>query len=170
MTAVFMPLQPRGEAGDVLDELLLGGSTDLLCTVENPYLDQKLQVIYTPASGELAGQECTLSPTFIEEFLDQPRRPRPDEYQLLPPLTHIIDLACASGHLSMATSMLDSEGRRRNAEHPTTPPQKHCRWGAVRARRGCGMRCGMSSMAQHGLVQAAEARHSTASEKVGQVL
>ena len=167
-----MPLQPRGEAGDVLDELLLGGSIDLVCTVENPYLDQELQVIYIPASGELAGQECKLASTFIEEFLDQPRRPRPDEYQLLPPSTHIIDLACASGHLPMANSgLLYSDGRRRTAENPTTPPQKHCRWGAVRARRGCGMRCGMSSMAQHGaLVQAAEARRSTASEKAGEGL
>ena len=134
-------------------------------------MDQKLQVIYIPASGELAGQECQLDSTFIEEFLVQPRRPRPDEYQLLPPSTHIYDLGCASGHLPMANSLLDSDGRRRTAENPTTPPQKHSRWGAVRARRGCGMRCGMSSMAQHGaLVQAAEARHLTASDKVGQAL
>jgi hypothetical protein len=166
-----MPLQPRGEAGDVLDELLLGGSTDLVCTVEHPYMNLELHVIYNPASGELAGQECKLAPTFIEEFLDQPRRPRRDEYQLLPPSTHIIDLACASGHLPMANSLLDSDGRRRPAENPTTPPQKHGRWGAARARRGCGMRCGMSSMAQRGaLAQIANARDSTASEKAGEGL
>jgi hypothetical protein len=163
-----MTLQPRGEAGDVLDELLLGGSTDLVCAIEHPYMNLELLVIYVPASGELAGKECKLASTFIKEFLDQPRHPRRNEYQLLPPSTYCIDLACASGHLPMANSLLDSDGRRRPAENPTTPPQKQGRWYAARGRRGCGMRCGMSSMAQRGApAQTANARHLAASEQAG---
>ena len=164
-----MFLQPRGEAGDVADELLLDGSTELVCTVEEPNKALELHVIYIPASGDLAGRECKLHPTFIEEFLQQPRRPRRDEYALLPPLTYIIEIACASGHLSKAnSSLLDSDGMRRPTEYPTTP-KRSGRWGAARVRRGCGMRCGMSSMGQRGvLAQGATARHPTASEMAGQ--
>ena len=165
-----MPLQLRGEAGDVLDELLLGGSIDLVCTVEHPYMNLELRLIYIPASGELAGRECGLTPTFIEQFLDQPRRPRRDEYHLLPPSTYALDLACASGHLPTANSLLDSDGRRRPAENPTTPPRKNCRWGAARARRGCGMRCGMSSMPLRGAIAQADNGRLGHSEEAGQGL
>ena len=173
-----MILQLRGEAGDVTDELLLGGNIDLVCTVEEPRKNVNLRVIYVPASGELAGRECTLAPTFIEDFLQQPRCPRRDEYQLLPPSAYIIDLACASGNLPMATnSLLDSDSSRLSrAEIPTTPqaPQKRGRLGVARALCKCGMRCGMSSMGKRvahatlALAQAANVVQSMDPEKAGQ--
>ena len=167
-----MPLQPRGEAGDVLDELLLGGSVELVCTVVHPRnlgrKDLELRVIYIPASGELAGRECTLAPSFVEKFLQQPRPPRPDEYQLHPPSADIIDLTPASGHQSMANNhLLDVDGRRKPADNPTTPPQKHGRPGTARARGSCGMRCGSSMGLRGALAQGADARRSAASEKQG---
>ena len=77
-------MQPRGEAGDVIEERLLGGTTDLLCTVVEPLKDLEIHVVYTPASGENAGRECKLARKFVEEFLDQPQHPLPSEYEPFP--------------------------------------------------------------------------------------
>lgn len=155
----------------MLDELLLGGSVDLVCMLAPPCKDPELCVVYNPASGPLAGRDCMLAPSFVEDFLQQPRPPRPDEYHLLPSSALILDLAAASGHLSMATNrLLDSDAARKLAASPMTPPQKHGRWGMARARGGCGMRCGMSSMGPRGARgQGADARRLAASEKQGGV-
>ena len=157
----------------MLDELLLGGSVDLVCILVPPRKDAELCVVYNPASGPFAGRDCMLTPSFVADFLQQPRPPRPDEYQLLQPSALILDLAAASGHLSMAnSSLLDSDGARKLAASPMTPPpQKHGRWGTARARGGCGMRCGMSSMGPRGARgQGADARRPAASEKQGGVM
>ena len=142
-------LEPWGEgreAGGVLDELLLGGSTQLGCVYAHLYKALELQVIYTPAGGELAGRKCKLAPSFIEEFLRQPRPPRRDEHRPIPVSANNIDLACASGHLPMARMLpaLDSDGRRRAAaEDPPDPriPPSLVAYNLSRNRRAtCGMR------------------------------
>lgn len=167
-----MLLQPRGEAGDVLDELLLGGEPYLVCIFEEPHKVMEVGVIYVPASGELAGRECKLTPSFVEDFLRKPRRPESTEYSLLSPSASILDLNVASGHMARAeNSLLDSDRARQGEANLTTPPPQMYssgRWGVDRFRRGCGMRCGMRSMnLRRAPAQAAKASDSTALESAG---
>lgn len=82
-----------------------------------------------------------LKPSFIAEFLKQPRHPRPDEFKPFPPKTEFTDLVIASGRLPLENSRVDLDGKRLAAEAPTTP-QKHTWLAGQRRSRGmCGMGC-----------------------------
>jgi hypothetical protein len=106
--------QPRGDAGDVLEEALLGGTIALLSASPGTGPGAELRVIYIPAGGPLGGRACRLTGGFVREFLARPRAPRPAEYAPLPADTHFTDLVCASGHL----------------------PAERCRVGPARGGRG----------------------------------
>ena len=158
--------QPRGDAGDVTEGLLLGGCVHLACTVENPSKELELRVLYDPSSGELAGRECTLAPSFVEDVLRLPRRPRPGEFRLLrvPPAAHTIVLACVSGPAPTATGgPVDPGCLPPPTEIPAPPAQGRARWGEERPRgrrlTGCGM--GEMGPSRGGLAQEADARPSS---------
>lgn len=104
----------------MLAELLLGGTIEVLCAVQEPFEEVEIQVDFTPASGEHARRECRLAQTFVGEFLDQQSRPLPGKYEPFPPRTRSFDLACASGHLPTENSLVDSDGRSRAAGSPKT--------------------------------------------------
>ena len=123
----------------------MGGTVSLLCTALEPCRSLDIHVVYTPASGKLWGRECKLAPSFIEEFLEKPRCPEPNEYEPFPPATHFIDLALASGNMPKENSQLLPNGGRRAAANPQTPPNK---LGRSWTRSSCGMRCGTGRMGQ----------------------
>ena len=146
--------------------LLLGGCVHLACTVENPSKELELRVLYDPSSGELAGRECTLAPSFVEDVLRLPRRPRPGEFRLLrvPPAAHTIVLACVSGPAPTATGgPVDPGCLPPPTESPAPPAQGRARWGEERPRgrrlTGCGM--GEMGPSRGGLAQEADARPSS---------
>ena len=122
----------------------MGGTVSLLCTVLERSLD--INVVFIPASGELWGRECKLAPSFVEAFLEQPRRPEANEFEPFPPETHFIDLALASGNLPKKNSQLYPSGFRRAAASSQTP-QKQGRFGM---RFSCGMRCGVGRAGRSG--------------------
>ncbi len=124
-----------------MEERLIGGKVDLLCTVMAPSTVLEIHVVYTPASGELAGRECKLEPGYIKDYLQLPRCPRPDEYALFPSNTLFLDLASASGHMSTESNLVDANGERRALSNPTTPHKRVQFRLGFRARVSCGMRC-----------------------------
>lgn len=103
-------------------------------------------MVFIPASGELWGRECKLAPSFVAEFLEQPRRPEPNEFEPFPPETHFIDLALASGNLPKKTCQLYPSGFRRAAASPQTPQKQ----GRLGTRSSCGMRCGVGRVGRSG--------------------
>ena len=125
----------------------MGGTVSLLCTALAPSRWLDIHVVYTPASGELWGRECKLAPGFIKEFLEQPRRPEPSEYEPFPPLTHFMDLAMASGTMPRENSQLYPDGARCAVASSKTTPNKLVRpW----TRSSCGLRCGTGRMGRSG--------------------
>jgi hypothetical protein len=134
----FAQKQPQGEAGDVLEEGVLGGIVCLLCPALLPRID--VHLVYIPASGELLGRECKLASSFVKEFLDRPRRPQPGEYAPFSPRTHLLDLVdFASGHMPLEIA----KGGRPCGIANAQTPQKHGRFGKRPPRVSW---CGMSRM------------------------
>ncbi len=73
----YFMLQGDGEAGDVFEKRLLGGTIELLF-VFNPSSSSgssEFSAVFFPVSGALAKIPCLLKPAFFTDFLEVPRKP-----------------------------------------------------------------------------------------------
>jgi hypothetical protein len=67
--------QGDGEAGDVFEKRLLGGTIELLFVFNPSTFEGEFSAVFFPVSGALANIPCLLKPAFFTDFLAEPRKP-----------------------------------------------------------------------------------------------
>ena len=109
--------QERGEAGNVFEECLLGGTIFLFRVHDKIEGNPEVKAVFFPNDGPCKSEECILKPSFISEFLKTPRKPIYDkDYTPIPATHESISLWSAS----------DKKERVSSAES-ATPKRPGCR-------------------------------------------
>ena len=119
-----------GEAGDVFEMRLLGGSVELQFILNRSLVDGEFSAVFFPADGPLADFPCLFKPSFFADFLREPRKPVCNEdYTMLSPGSFCQYPAIISGN-ALACELLAKSLPARQAD-PTTPTKTGSRL------RGC---------------------------------
>ena len=88
-----------GEAGEVFENRLLGGSIELLFVSNRSCIDGEISAVFYPANGAFANFPCLLKPSFFSDFLREPRKPVwEQDYSRLPPASTLQYPAAVSGN------------------------------------------------------------------------